>query len=285
VVASGGVTTIPFGPIVIVAGIAAGTIVAIKLINKSGKYGKVNKLERTDGDDRFYVQGFGGEYWSAEPTTGQLKCSSRNVQEWETMQVMQTEAGRYVFRASNSRYVSVDPNGTLVANQADIENSEPFTIEEHDDSFVAFKTSCGKYVSRREDEGGLLKAMAAAAKEWELFRLMVMKDQIIITETVTVKQTLSINIDVLNYSEITKRHVGWLRGTFYNIFSPMKAKQEIKRRIMEDLGRELRPRIEEMIKTELSTRLGREVAAKMKQELAKRNIQANVEATAMPMPK
>jgi hypothetical protein len=284
VAVSGGVTTIPLAPFLIAAGILGGAIVAVGYI-KSRKHGQVKKLGRKNGDDNFYIQSFAGEYWSVAPTTGQLKCSSRNVQEQETFQVMQTEAGRYVFRAANDRYVSVDPTGTLIADQAAIDNAEAFTMEERNEPFVTFKTSGGTFVSRREDEDGLLKAGASEIREGELFRLMVMKDQIIITETVTVQQSLSVSIDILNYSEITKNHKGWFRGTFINVFYPTARKQEIRRKVMEDLGRELKPRIEGIINAELSARLGGEVAHKINLALAENKIEATVVANVVPSAK
>jgi hypothetical protein len=51
---------------------------------------------------------------------------------------------------------------------------------------------------------------------------------------------------------------------------------------MEDLGRELKPRIEELIRAELSTRLGGEVAQKINQALAENKIEATVEVSVMP---
>jgi hypothetical protein len=59
------------------------------------------KLQTKKGDDKYYIQGFGGQFWSVEPKTNQLSSSSRNVGRGESIQIMRTDGGKCLFRTAN----------------------------------------------------------------------------------------------------------------------------------------------------------------------------------------
>lgn len=289
---AGSATLIPLTPILILAGIVGGTVVAVSALTGSkggnSKSKSIAKIQTSKGGDKFYVQSLAGDYCSVELNSDcRLTCNRKSVQEWEYFEMLRTDDGRFAFQASNKKYVSVDRNkgGLLIANRDQIENDELFTMEDRPDSFVAFKASNGKYVSRRQDDNALLKAMAPSVGDWELFRVMTkqdqvaMKDPITITETVVVKKTLEVKIDILNHEEIIMDRKGWFFGTAINFASWLGykgAKNTIKAGVKKELNGNLKSSIEKGIDAELAYRLCEEVSQRIVKELGANNIKAIV---------
>jgi predicted DNA-binding transcriptional regulator len=192
--------------------------------------------------------------------------------------MLKTDDGRFAFRAAKNQHVAVvqSKGGLLVANQSEIRESDLFTLEEHKDSFVAFKSSNGKYISFGGKDRESLKANATSVGESELFRVLIMKDQVTITKTIEVSRSVTVNIGVHNYEEIAKHHKGWFLGTIFNWVSPDKTKQKIRSKIKEMLDEKLKLRIEAAINDALDAQLGQEVTKEILAELADQKIKAAV---------
>jgi len=296
----GSALVIPLTPILIGAGIVAGTVVMVSFLNnrrkeqtaksRSGndasKTNKIQKVQLKGGEDTFYIQSLAGDFCSVEGDSDcRVTCNRKCVQDWETFRIMRADDGRVAFQGANERFVSIDWNraGLLVANQKEITDSSLFTMQERGDSFITLQSKDGRFVSRRQDDNTLLKASADSAREWELFRFMIMKDQITISETINITKTISVNIDITNYSEIVKHHKGWFLGGIINTVSKVlpekwtwQEKKVIRDSVRNQLTEKLKSRIEEAVSAELSSRLGKEVSLGISDELATQKIKATV---------
>ena len=291
VAAAGSATIIPLTPILILAGIAAGTVVAVSALSGSKrretKPEEIAKIQTSKGGDKFYVQALVGDYCVAELDSDcRLTCNRQNVKEREYFEVLRSKDGRFAFQASNGRFVSADRDqgGLLIANRERIEEWELFSIEERTGALVAFKASNGKYVSRTRDEHKLMKAIAPSVGESELFRitigkdLVAMKDPITITQKIVIQKTVEVKIDILNHEELAGDQlqekyggpVGKILGTTAWWLAPGSVKKKIDSVVEELLKSEL-ANIEERILTALPARLD--------EEITKRFLVKNVKAT------
>jgi hypothetical protein len=205
----------------------------------------------------------------------------KQIQEIEYFEMLRTDDGRFAFRASNNRYITVERNngGLLVAEKDELHESDLFTMEERRNSLVAFRSNQGKYVSLGQDNSRLLKANASSVGESEQFRILIMKDQVTITKTIEISRSVSVNIGIRNYEEITKHHQGWFVGTIFNWLFPEQAKEKIRKKVKEKLDAKLKSRIEEAINEQLDSRLAEEVTNNIKVELAENKIEATVVTT------
>lgn len=197
--------------------------------------------------------------------------------------MLKTNDGRFAFRTANNQHVAVEQSkgGLLIANQNGIRESDLFTLEEHKDSLVAVKSSYGKYISFGGKESESLKANATSVGESELFRVLIMNDQVTITKTIEINRSVTVNIGVHNYEEIAKHHKGWFIGTFLNWASPAKTRREIRSKIKEELNEKLKSRIEAAINDALDAQLGQEVTKEIQAELVDQKIKATVVTTVM----
>jgi hypothetical protein len=108
---------------------------------------------------------------------------------------------------------------------------------------------------------------------------VAMKDPITITETVVVKKTLEVKIDILNHEEIIMDRKGWFFGTAINFASWLGykgAKNTIKAGVKKELNENLKSSIEKGIDAELAYRLCEEVSQRIVTELGANNIKAVV---------
>jgi len=276
----GSVMVIPLTPILIGAGIIAGTIIAVAGIRTSPKL-KIAKLQTKAGDDKFYLQASAGDFCSVNANAGNRLVAKVQFQESDYFEMLKTEDGRFAFQASNNLAVAVDRNqgGVLVANQLEVRESELFTLEEQKDSFVAFKSSHGKYLSLYPDAGKLLRANASSIGATELFRILIMKDQITITKTIEIRRTVTVNLGIHNYKEIVEHYKGWFVGKIFNWFFREKSEEEIRKQVKEQLEAELKSQIEDAINKELDARLSEEATRRIGLKLKEKIIEATVVTT------
>jgi hypothetical protein len=288
---TGSATIIPLTPILILAGIAAGTVVAVSAFSgskrRATKPEEIAKIQTSKGGDKFYVQTLAGDYCAAELDSDcRIACNRQYPQEREYFEVLRSNDGRFALRASNGRFVSVDRDkgGLLIANRERVEEWELFYIEERPGALVAFKASNGKYVSKRRDDHSLLKAIAPSIGESELFRITVgkdlvaMKNPIIITQKIVIQKTVEVKIDILNHEELAG---DWLKekyGPAGKIVSktawwlaPGSVKKKINSMVEELLKSEL-ANIEERILTALPSKLDEEI----NKQFTVKNVQATV---------
>jgi hypothetical protein len=102
----GSLTIIPLTPVLIGAGIVAGTIVAVNL-NRSPAKLKMAQLQTQTGDDKFYIQSFAGAFYSVEPGEDYRLTAKSQIQELEFFQMLKTDDGRFAFRAAKNQHVAV----------------------------------------------------------------------------------------------------------------------------------------------------------------------------------
>ena len=288
---AGSATIIPLTPILILAGILGGTVVAVAALGSpkgsNFKTKAIAKIQTSKGVDKFYVQSLTGDYCSAELSSDcRLTCNRKVVREWECFEMLKTDDGRFAFQASNQKYISADRDkgGLLIANRDQIDDWELFTMEERADCFVSFKASNGKYVSRTQADAAL-KAIATSIGEAELFRVLIikdhiaMKDSITITKTIEIKRTVTVNLGIHNYKEIVEHHKGWFMGTIFNWFFSGKAEEEVRKQVKQQLEAELKSQIEDAINKELDARLTEEATRRIKLKLKEQVIEASVVTT------
>ena len=284
------VLSIPLAPVVITVGLIGGTVVLVSYIKRAigsnPNPQEIKKLQTTKGGDKFYLQSQAGDYCSAELNSDcRLMGNKTGVQESGRFQIMKADDGRFAFQASNQRFLSADQNkgGLLIADRNEIGDWELFTMEDRGNSFVALKASNGKYVSKAQDGSALLKATSTNVGASELFRTMIeqdqiaLKDPISITETIVIKKTISVVIDILECKEAIKHRYGNIRGTIINLVCSKKwLKKVIATMVMKELSENLKISIEQQIDAALSSRLSEEVSQRITEKLASEEIIATV---------
>ena len=290
---SGGLTVIPLAPVLILAGLVGGTVIAVSAINsgKSSTSGKragkqaPAKIQTAKGGDHFRIQCLGGGFCNVELDSDcRITSGHPNAHGSTCIEILKVSDGRFAFKAPNQKFISADRNrgGMLVADRDSIDEWELFTIEEHTGAYVALKASNGKYVTRCPDSVGTLKANASTPGKDGLFQTMInseqvaMKDPIVVTKKIIIEKTIEVKIDILDYEEAVKMEKGWFFGRLVNWLAPEKARQMVKERVEKEIEDKLKARVEEQIDIKLSALLCDEVSQKINAELASSAVGAAV---------
>ena len=105
---------------------------------------------------------------------------------------------------------------------------------------------------------------------------MIRDDHITITETILIKRTISVTIEIHNYKEIVQQNQGKVIGTLTYWLCSKRVEDAIKTKVMEQIEGKLKAPIEERINAEFSSRVCEDVTKEISAQLAAKKIKATV---------
>jgi hypothetical protein len=100
--------------------------------------------------------------------------SSEQKQADQTATETSGQAKKFILKASNMKYVAIQPDSTLSANQSDPTKAEVFEKVDLENGKSSIKASNGRYVTDNRGDEAKMNVVYDHASEWETFEFIAL---------------------------------------------------------------------------------------------------------------